>query len=411
MLHGSSKRQTATWLALIVSTAAGAVACQRPLLSQAGFEALSTPLPVTTKPRVVTDVQTPAVQPRAKIQTASNVTTSPPARLIVQAPPEPEPAPAPAPAPAPKPTPTLDAMVKKTEALKEAALDAMSEPEPKPDEKDTPKPNIAEASKLDLPKADPPKDDDRPGDLVLPLAKKEPEPAKTPKIDPERPSAPTKPEDIWREGLEQLRVLALEHRGGSGASDDWSIRAQLLELLAKPDLESGSRGSWRTVVRALSEANAPGPSDDHARATTIRAAVQTLEEHLPLEITDLRLCRKVTGFASFEPLENAECKAGRDVIVYCEMAGMHYEASADEFHSRIAGQVEIRTAKGDKTLWSRPLGTAEDFCSRKRRDYYVNYRVTVPKTLAPGAYQLRLTEKDLNSDQTTSLAIPLILVP
>ena len=125
-----------------------------------------------------------------------------------------------------------------------------------------------------------------------------------------------------------------------------------------------------------------------------------------LSIGDLRFCRKVLGFGSFEPLATDRVKAGQLLLIYCELIGIQYEERGDHFVSRISSRVEIKPAAGGPVLWSRELGDAQDVCRRRRRDYYVNYRVEVPKTLAPGAYRLRLLQTDLVAGSATAGEIP-----
>ena len=62
-------------------------------------------------------------------------------------------------------------------------------------------------------------------------------------------------------------------------------------------------------------------------------------------------------------------------------------------------------------VWEQAPGTAEDVCPRRRRDYYVNYRITLPESLAPGSYQLRLIQDDLVANHTASRAVPFVIQP
>jgi hypothetical protein len=131
------------------------------------------------------------------------------------------------------------------------------------------------------------------------------------------------------------------------------------------------------------------------------------EEHsTDLSIGDLRLCRKVLGFGSFEPLASDRVKAGQQLLVYCELTGIQYEERGDDFVSRISSRVEVKAADGGPVLWSRELGDAQDVCRRRRRDYYVNYRVELPRTLGPGSYRLRLLQTDLVAGSAISGDIP-----
>jgi hypothetical protein len=131
----------------------------------------------------------------------------------------------------------------------------------------------------------------------------------------------------------------------------------------------------------------------------------------PLGIDKLRLCRKVHGFGSFEPIGESQVKAGQRILVYCEMTGMQYEAKNAAFVSRLASKIEICSAENGAVQWTRELGPAEDVCGSRRHDFYVNYRVDVPKTLAPGLYRLRLTQSDLIGHRTTSADLSFDIIP
>ena len=62
----------------------------------------------------------------------------------------------------------------------------------------------------------------------------------------------------------------------------------------------------------------------------------------------------------------------------------------------IEATVAVLPEASDAVLWQRALGVAEDVCRRPRQDYYVNFRLSLPDatTLPPGAYRLRLTQRD-----------------
>jgi hypothetical protein len=130
-----------------------------------------------------------------------------------------------------------------------------------------------------------------------------------------------------------------------------------------------------------------------------------------LGIGELRLCRQVFGFGSFEPLASERVKAGQRLLVYCELTGIQYEERGAVFVSRISSRVEVKPGNGGPVLWSRELGDAQDVCRRRRRDYYVNSRVDLPSNLGPGAYRLRLLQTDLVAGSSTSSEIPFEITP
>jgi hypothetical protein len=141
------------------------------------------------------------------------------------------------------------------------------------------------------------------------------------------------------------------------------------------------------------------------------AKVNVREDDAPLRIGELRLCSKVSGYGSFEPLSESTVKAGQRLLVYCEMTGLRYEAKGAEFLSRLSSRLEIRSARDGAIAWEHELGAAEDVCRHRRRDYYVNYRIELPKSLPPGSYALRVIQNDLVAGRFISAEIPLAVAP
>ncbi len=229
----------------------------------------------------------------------------------------------------------------------------------------------------------------------------EPKPAKEPE--------PARPEDLWRDGVRRLVGLArarLEQSpaGGSTATapSPWGLRARVLAWLAEPDIDPDfgqhEADGVRAVLRALDDAPAPSPS----RGDEVRAAVQVIEDKAPLEIVDLRLCSKVDGFGDFESFEPPVRKAGQPVILYCELDGLRFEQTSAGFRTRIATQLEILPEGGGPPILTRSLSTAEETCRRRRRDYYIAYKLVLPRPLPPGDYRIRVTEKDLTADRSAT---------
>jgi hypothetical protein len=162
------------------------------------------------------------------------------------------------------------------------------------------------------------------------------------------------------------------------------------------------------VATAKDEPKSPAESEprkDPGSAQPVAGEAAT-----PLEITELRLCRKVLGFGSFEPVDDHALKAGQRLLLYWELAGLEYEWKDDAFHSRFSSRLEIRAADNDSIQWQQDLGIAEDVCRRRRRDCYVNYRLDLPDSFLPGPYRLRLIQTDQLSQRGTSAEIPFTIV-
>lgn len=233
--------------------------------------------------------------------------------------------------------------------------------------------------------------------------------SKSPAIKADKAVEPIKSDD-WNDLLRHLRVLARERAGEPGdASEAWSIRAHVLDWLAGDgdDPRGDNTRAWNRVLAALSTATAPETAEEAAIAHHLARAVDTLESFAPLQIVTLSLCRKVQGYGQFDPAEQGAARPGQSLLVYCEMAGLHYDGGEDDYRSRLSSRVELVQDGGEAPVWTHVLGTAEDHCRHRRRDYYVNYRLALPTTLAPGRYNLRLTQTDLLANRSVSSSLPL----
>ena len=308
--------------------------------------------------------------------------------------------------------PTRDAAVTRAEARTVSD----EEGNPFPDETDTvtSKPSL-------LP---PVKPEPEPEPKSTPELTSKPEPAPIPepvkaaaepvKTTAEPITAPTEaasPEDIWRDGVQSLRAVARERLKGSReeqkpGSPNWAVRDRLLGWLAEPDIDPDARtavdvAQSRAVFKGLAAVIDP-TAPTATRGAEIRDAVATLEAQAPLEITELKLCRKVNGFGNIEALDPPTRKVGQAVVLYCELTGLAYEPTGPSFRSRVSAQVELIADGSETAVWTHSLGTAEDACRRRRRDFFVGHMFTLPESVVEGKYRLRLTEKDLVTDHVAT---------
>ena len=288
------------------------------------------------------------------------------------------------------PTPLLDAALVRAKALDVLTLEEMAKSSTPPE---IPSPAPIQA----LPPAES-KPDPEPVKVASasPLA-----PTEAPREISPKEADPPRPEDLWREGVRRLGSLArAKLEQSDGPASPWGLRSRVLAWLAEPDidpdLDPHGSDSVRTVLKALDEPSTESPK----RGDEVRSAVLVLEDKAPLEIVDLRLCSKVERFGDFEPFEPPVRKAGQPVILYCEVDGLRFEQTSAGFRTRLAAQMEILPEGGGAPILTRSLGTAEETCRRRRRDYYIAYKLVLPKPLPPGDYRLRVTEKDLTADRS-----------
>ena len=92
-------------------------------------------------------------------------------------------------------------------------------------------------------------------------------------------------------------------RSGSGdVPTEPPVRAQLIEWLASEAAKPANQAMFQRAVNTIADAVKNSVKDDPTRSADVRSAVLALEDRVPLGVSELRLCRKVSGFGSFEPL-------------------------------------------------------------------------------------------------------------
>ncbi len=170
------------------------------------------------------------------------------------------------------------------------------------------------------------------------------------------------------------------------------------EPVEAPPPEDVDDTLWDYVLSALAESVEPEPAPEPLPPVQV---VPPPPQVLPpqavasLVIADLRICRRVLGFGRTEPLATSHVTPTQAILVYCEVEGLRDEEVNGDFRSRMASSVAIVAEGATEPAWRGDLGIAEDHCNRHRRDYFVSYRLTIPADLAPGHYEVQITQKDL----------------
>jgi hypothetical protein len=307
-------------------------------------------------------------------------------------------------------TPMLDAAMARLEALRRQQHESVAAAGSTAERKD--QKAAASVPKAPLAEATRPRPSDSPAFAVrAPSPKESPQPA---------PSSST------RQPAERVRagsVTTADPKTGSSAGESGKPKTPERPPAATPaptpsrsqTNEAASDQSEVPPLPPLGSATAGdvGP-DDSSTAETRREGspppATTDDNGAPLAITELRLCQRIYGFGCFEPVDETTLRAGQRLLLYCEVTGVHSELSDGAYYSKLSSWLEVRPTGFASCQWRQELGTAEDVCRRRRRDYYVNYRIEVPGSMPPGPYTMRLIQKDELSQARTSAEIPIEIV-
>jgi hypothetical protein len=176
------------------------------------------------------------------------------------------------------------------------------------------------------------------------------------------------------------------------------------------------------VVAATPRAEVVAP----AKSAEARGAGVEPAEPL-LRISALVACRRIEAFGKYVPLDVSSLAAGRSqvMLLYTELEG---------FAHRTAGGMPpppgvTRTEDDGQTEWVVHLGQSveirrddgtlvgnyqeqvlREVTRRRRKDFYLVQRVTLPSTLAPGSYTLKAIVRDMATGQVAERMLELKVV-
>lgn len=128
-------------------------------------------------------------------------------------------------------------------------------------------------------------------------------------------------------------------------------------------------------------------------ATNLR---QLLAERADPVVSAVALCRRVGTFGVYDPMTSDDFVAGQSIeaIVYSEVANLSSELNSEGlFETRLSTRLEVLTADG-RSVWQHEEAEIIDVCRRRRTDFFVVQRVTLPPTLPVGDYVLKVLVAD-----------------
>jgi hypothetical protein len=210
---------------------------------------------------------------------------------------------------------------------------------------------------------------------------------------------PVAPDDHWKAGLENLLAIAEDEEAqGGGSAEVWAARRRVLDWVAEAEGTVDDATLWQTVMVMLSEPGTPpvGMALSPKSPDFSDAGTPAVEETPVLRVARVAFCREVMGFGLIDPINLDSCQAGQDVIVYCELEGVRYEAEGEDLTARLSTTLEILPETGEQALW-REVHPFEDRCARPRRDFFVGYGLTLPRSLPHGRYRFRVSQQDMRS--------------
>ena len=134
-----------------------------------------------------------------------------------------------------------------------------------------------------------------------------------------------------------------------------------------------------------------------------------LGETAPLVVHNMAFCTAVQGFGATTPFKKAEFPPGQEVVLYTEVENYTVEPMPRGFHTALRSSYQIFDARGQR-IADQELPSCEEYCQSPRHDFFVAYKLFLPKRIYNGKHTLQLTIEDLKSHKVGQSSIELTIV-
>jgi hypothetical protein len=199
---------------------------------------------------------------------------------------------------------------------------------------------------------------------------------------------------------------------------------QLLQLLrgaAAPQMEAiaalprEDRELLAAVIDALANLRSNARSEAAMLAAQKARPLVELGDRIrarsDLRVGSMALCTRVDGFGVYQAIDADRLPAGREhaLVLYCEVENfLPRRLDNGQWETNLTQETVLYDPTG-RRVWSLKPQEARDVCRNQRRDFFLGQRLTIPSSLAPGAYTLRVTLIDQNSNRVAEGTLPLRL--
>jgi hypothetical protein len=170
-----------------------------------------------------------------------------------------------------------------------------------------------------------------------------------------------------------------------------------------PHVAPGEQDYWSQQMFALATYldHHTQPDDKRrAAAAVIRldGAEASLRELASLTLRNLSFCKNVYGFGSIETFDADRFAPGEQLALYVEVENYSSKSTDKGFCTSLGSTYEILDENGER-MDGGTFPDVDDCCQSRRRDFHIQYGLTLPDKIGPGQYKLELVVKDRQSDK------------
>ena len=210
-----------------------------------------------------------------------------------------------------------------------------------------------------------------------------------------------------RMAIEQLRYAIEQTPNGKTLSNE--MRLRMLEMLlgnkaeaTKPMLSGDKTVNGFIGNQILGFSTLLDDSVQDNRGKYISAAYRfnegllELQKLCPVKLKNVMLVKECYGYGQFVP-HTGDFRPGEQFLLYMELENPTVRRTADGFEVSVAISYEIRDAHAN-IVDKKDAGKPAEMTVSRKRDHNLVIQVTLPASLAPGQYQLRINLTDMNDD-------------
>lgn len=241
-----------------------------------------------------------------------------------------------------------------------------------------------------------------------------------------RPAANVVPQtvtvDTFKKRMEEQEALAA--KDPNNVEEQFKLRLMYLVngqearvLAATPGMNAEIQDIMQAQLRTLIAARSSAQRDPALWANKQIEAIEELRRlvrsRADLSVPRVVLCKSIVTFGQYTPFEPLEFKAGKPnkVLLYVEVENFSMEkTSSGQFRVLLTMRQSLLNKAGEE-LWSAKEENIEDLSRQPRRDFYLAAERTIPKTLNPGDYVLKVEIEDVLAGKINSNAATFKLVP
>ncbi|MBI82458.1 MAG: hypothetical protein CMJ81_04615 [Planctomycetaceae bacterium] len=168
-----------------------------------------------------------------------------------------------------------------------------------------------------------------------------------------------------------------------------------------PQLNNSERQQfWVNLFESLQtylDANGVPVADKRADESLqqLRVAVTHLANLSQLRVSNLAFCSKVESYGRYAKMEPYVFQSDQEVLLYVEIDNFATEImkTSGQYKTELEGSYQIIGPSGERVA-NHVFPIQSEICRNRRRDYFIPYRMWMPKTLGIGQYTLQLTVED-----------------